>query len=44
MLDAVERPVDGGEWWNVVPLAAGGTLATALGEDVVTVTRVLDAI
>ncbi|MFD4644539.1 urease accessory protein UreD [Lentzea sp. NPDC058436] len=44
MLDAVERPVGGGEWWSVVPLAAGGTLATALGEDVVTVTRVLDAI
>ncbi|MEU7475407.1 urease accessory protein UreD [Lentzea sp. NPDC042327] len=43
-LDAVERPADGGEWWNVVPLAAGGSLATALGEDVVTVTRVLDAI
>ncbi|MFS8104336.1 urease accessory protein UreD [Lentzea alba] len=44
MLDAVPRPSDGGEWWNVVPLAAGGTLATALGDDVVTVTRVLDAI
>ena len=44
MLDAVARESDGGEWWNVVPLAAGGTLATALGEDVVTVTRVLDAI
>ncbi|GAA3652090.1 urease accessory protein UreD [Lentzea roselyniae] len=44
MLDAVPRASDGGEWWNVVPLAAGGTLATALGDDVVTVTRVLDAI
>ncbi|MGI5503210.1 urease accessory protein UreD [Lentzea sp. CA-135723] len=44
VLDAVERPADGGEWWSVVPLAAGGTLATALGDDVVTVTRVLDAI
>lgn len=44
LLDSVARPVDGGEWWNVVPLAAGGTLATALGDDVVTVTRVLDAI
>ncbi|MET9628181.1 urease accessory protein UreD [Lentzea sp. NPDC006480] len=44
MLDAVERASSGGEWWNVVPLAAGGTLATALGDDVVTVTRVLDAI
>jgi urease accessory protein len=44
MLDAVERAPSGGEWWNVVPLAAGGTLATALGDDVVTVTRVLDAI
>ncbi|GAB2873581.1 urease accessory protein UreD [Lentzea nigeriaca] len=44
MLDAVPRASDGGEWWNLVPLAAGGTLATALGEDVVTVTRVLDAI
>jgi urease accessory protein len=44
MLDAVSRASDGGEWWNVVPLAAGGTLATALGDDVVTVTRVLDAI
>ncbi|MFI6101742.1 urease accessory protein UreD [Lentzea sp. NPDC051213] len=44
VLDAVPRAADGGEWWNVVPLAAGGTLATALGDDVVTVTRVLDAI
>ncbi|WP_112270338.1 urease accessory protein UreD [Lentzea terrae] len=44
MLDAVSRPSDGGAWWNVVPLAAGGSLATALGDDVVTVTRVLDAI
>ncbi|MET9232547.1 urease accessory protein UreD [Lentzea sp. NPDC003310] len=44
VLDAVERAVGGGEWWSVVPLAAGGTLATALGDDVVTVTRVLDAI
>ncbi|GGU80731.1 urease accessory protein UreD [Lentzea flava] len=44
MLDEVPRASDGGEWWNLVPLAAGGTLATALGEDVVTVTRVLDAI
>lgn len=44
LLDAVERQRDGGEWWNLVPLAAGGTLATALGDDVVTVTRVLDAI
>jgi urease accessory protein len=44
MLDAVERASSGGEWWNVVPLAAGGTLATALGDDVVTVTNVLDAI
>lgn len=44
MLDAVSRASDGGEWWNVVPLAAGGSLATALGDDVVTVTRVLDAI
>jgi urease accessory protein len=40
----VPREPDGGEWWSVVPLAAGGTLATALGDDVVTVTRVLDAI
>ncbi len=44
VLDPVPRPADGGEWWSVVPLAAGGTLATALGEDVVTVTRVLDAV
>ncbi|NKE56424.1 urease accessory protein UreD [Lentzea sp. PSKA42] len=44
MLDAVARVSDGGEWWSVVPLAAGGTLATALGDDVVTVTNVLDAI
>lgn len=44
VLDSVARESDGGEWWSVVPLAAGGTLATALGEDVVTVTRVLDAI
>ncbi|HEX7303587.1 urease accessory protein UreD [Lentzea sp.] len=44
LLDAVERPSDGGEWWSAVPLAAGGTLATALGDDVVTVTRALDAI
>jgi urease accessory protein len=44
MLDAVSRASDGGAWWNVVPLAAGGSLATALGDDVVTVTRVLDAI
>ncbi|MFD9706301.1 urease accessory protein UreD [Lentzea sp. NPDC059081] len=44
VLDAVERPSRGGEWWSAVPLAAGGTLATALGDDVVTVTRALDAI
>jgi len=44
LLDSVARTADGGEWWNVVPLAAGGTLATALGDDVVTVTHVLDAI
>ncbi|MCP2250261.1 urease accessory protein UreD [Lentzea aerocolonigenes] len=44
VLDAVDRAEGGGEWWSVVPLAAGGTLATALGDDVVTVTRVLDAI
>ncbi|MEV6712938.1 urease accessory protein UreD [Lentzea sp. NPDC051208] len=44
VLDSSARASDGGEWWSVVPLAAGGTLATALGEDVVTVTRVLDAI
>ena len=44
VLDSVARESDGGEWWSVVPLAAGGTLATALGDDVVTVTRVLDAI
>lgn len=43
-LDEVPRAADGGEWWSVVPLAAGGTLATALGDDVVTVTRVLDGI
>ncbi|GHH55040.1 urease accessory protein UreD [Lentzea cavernae] len=44
VLDSVPRACGGGEWWSVVPLAAGGTLATALGDDVVTVTRVLDAI
>jgi urease accessory protein len=44
MLDAVPRESRGGEWWSVVPLVAGGTLATALGDDVVTVTHVLDAI
>lgn len=44
MLDAVVRETGGGEWWSVVPLAAGGSVVTALGEDVVTVTRVLDGI
>jgi urease accessory protein len=44
VLDSVAREPDGGEWWSVVPLAAGGSLGTALGDDVVTVTRVLDAI
>jgi urease accessory protein len=44
LLDSTEREPDGGEWWSVVPLAAGGSLATALGDDVVTVTHVLDAI
>ncbi|GGM96613.1 urease accessory protein UreD [Lentzea pudingi] len=44
VFDSAVRAADGGEWWSVVPLAAGGTLATALGDDVVTVTRVLDAI
>ncbi|SEQ22803.1 urease accessory protein [Lentzea xinjiangensis] len=44
LLDDVPRARDGGEWWSVVPLAAGGTLATAMGDDVVTVTNVLDAI
>ncbi|MDX8143490.1 urease accessory protein UreD [Lentzea sp. BCCO 10_0061] len=44
VLDSAVRGSDGGEWWSVVPLAAGGTLATALGDDVVTVTRVLDAV
>ncbi|RDI31143.1 urease accessory protein UreD [Lentzea flaviverrucosa] len=44
VLDSVERGTDGAEWWSVVPLAAGGSLATALGDDVVTVTRVLDSI
>lgn len=44
MLDAVERKTGGGEWWSVVPLAAGGSVVTALGDDVVTVTRVLDGI
>ncbi|SDO84224.1 urease accessory protein UreD [Lentzea jiangxiensis] len=44
LLDTKARAAGGGEWWSVVPLAAGGTLATALGEDVVTVTRVLDSI
>ena len=44
VLDSAVRGSDGGAWWSVVPLAAGGTLATALGDDVVTVTQVLDAI
>lgn len=44
VLDAVTRPASGGEWWSSVPLAAGGSLVTALGDDVVTITRVLDAI
>jgi urease accessory protein len=44
LLDSVPRAADGGEWWNVVPLAAGGSLVTALGETVTTVTRVLDSI
>ncbi|WP_434451192.1 urease accessory protein UreD [Lentzea sp. E54] len=44
VLDSVTRARDGGEWWSAVPLAAGGTLVTALGDDVVAVTTVLDAI
>ncbi|SDH01500.1 urease accessory protein [Lentzea fradiae] len=44
VLDGVTRPALGGEWWSAVPLAAGGSLVTALGDDVVTITRVLDAI
>ncbi|KOV89840.1 hypothetical protein ADL03_02890 [Nocardia sp. NRRL S-836] len=44
LLDSVARAADGGEWWNVVPLAAGGSLVTALGENVVMVTKALDAV
>ncbi|MFD7655798.1 urease accessory protein UreD [Actinosynnema sp. NPDC059797] len=31
-----------GQWWSLVPLARGGSLATALGDDAVTVVRALD--
>ncbi|HUQ57501.1 urease accessory protein UreD [Lentzea sp.] len=44
ILDSAARAPGGGEWWSVVPLAAGGSLVTALGDDVVTVTQALDTI
>ena len=36
-----ERPV-GERWWSLTPLAAGGSLATALAPDAVTAHRWLD--
>ncbi|WP_415365204.1 urease accessory protein UreD [Saccharothrix sp. BKS2] len=36
------REVVCGDWWSLVPLARGGSLATALGNDAVTVERALD--
>ncbi len=38
-----ERPAAGGEWWSRTPLAAGGTLTTALADDAVTALRHLDS-
>ncbi|MCE6994234.1 urease accessory protein UreD [Saccharothrix sp. S26] len=35
--EAISEP-----WWSLVPLARGGSLATALGDDAVTVERALD--
>ncbi|GAA1262653.1 urease accessory protein UreD [Saccharothrix xinjiangensis] len=31
-----------GQWWSLVPLARGGSLTTALGDDAVTVARAVD--
>ncbi|KAA2262979.1 urease accessory protein UreD [Solihabitans fulvus] len=41
--EAGEDPVEAacGEWWSRTPLAAGGTLVTALADDVVTAGRLL---
>lgn len=36
------RPAASGPWWSRTPLAAGGTLTTAIGPDVVTATGLLD--
>lgn len=36
----VRQPV-GGEWWSLVPLAHGGSLATALAPDAITAERLL---
>lgn len=42
-LDSVRRESASGEWWSASPLAAGGTMVTALTDDAVTASRLLDA-
>jgi urease accessory protein len=38
-VDDAPRPPASGEWWSRTPLAAGGTLTTALADDAVTAQR-----
>lgn len=41
-LDGSSPPPSSGEWWSRTPLAAGGSMTTALADDVVTALRCLD--
>lgn len=41
-LDGVVREPASGGWWSASPLAAGGTVVTALADDTVTASRLLD--
>ena len=41
-LDGIVREPASGEWWSTSPLAAGGTIVTALADDTVTASRLLD--
>jgi urease accessory protein len=40
--DTAKPDPAGGDWWSLSPLAAGGSLATALADDAVTAMRRLD--
>ena len=42
LADDRQPPAAGGDWWSRTPLAAGGSLVTALADDAVTALRRLD--